>query len=92
MFWVCTTTRRKSSYLYVGTKPPEGELSSEQHRILEAVLKGENLFYTGPAGTGKSFMLEHTVYHLRQLRKTVFLTAPTGFLSFSFSFVAFGYL
>lgn len=62
----------------VATGTSDGELSSEQKAILDAVLKGHNLFYTGPAGTGKSFMLEHIVNGLRNMNKTIFLTAPTG--------------
>eukprot|EP00026_Physarum_polycephalum_P002880 Phypoly_transcript_02889.p1 GENE.Phypoly_transcript_02889~~Phypoly_transcript_02889.p1 ORF type:complete len:819 (+),score=132.52 Phypoly_transcript_02889:146-2602(+) len=68
--------RRDNSALATGTT--DGELSSEQKSILDAVMKGTSLFYTGPAGTGKSFMLEHIVNGLKNLGKMIFLTAPTG--------------
>lgn len=54
------------------------ELSHEQQAILQAVLEGHNVFYTGPAGTGKSFMLQNIVAALTQQKKHVHLTAPTG--------------
>lgn len=33
-------------------------LSEEQRKVCEAVLDGENVFFTGGAGTGKSFLLQ----------------------------------
>lgn len=36
-------------------------LNSEQQRILEACLSGKNIFFTGSAGTGKSFLLKRIV-------------------------------
>ena len=41
------TERKKSS-----------KLTAEQNEILQAVLQGRNVFFTGSAGTGKSFLLK----------------------------------
>ena len=59
-------------------KRPEIRLSTEQTRVLQLVLEGKNVFFTGPAGTGKSLVLEHVKYHLFKLNKTYAITAPTG--------------
>lgn len=36
-------------------------LNAEQQRVLEACLSGKNIFFTGSAGTGKSFLLKRIV-------------------------------
>lgn len=36
-------------------------LNGEQQRVLDACLSGKNVFFTGSAGTGKSFLLKHIV-------------------------------
>lgn len=36
-------------------------LNPEQQRVLEACLSGKNIFFTGSAGTGKSFLLKRIV-------------------------------
>lgn len=36
-------------------------LNSEQQRVLDACLSGNNIFFTGSAGTGKSFLLKRIV-------------------------------
>jgi len=38
--------------------PSLSVVSPEQRNVLNAVLSGSNLFYTGSAGTGKSFLLK----------------------------------
>lgn len=57
---------------------PKHQLSSEQKEVLDLVLQGENVFFTGSAGTGKSLVLEHIKYHLRKKRMEYSVTAPTG--------------
>ncbi|CAE6357434.1 unnamed protein product [Rhizoctonia solani] len=61
--------------------PTEGEmvLSEEQKHILDLVLQGESLFFTGSAGTGKSVLLRNIIKTLRE-RNTpgVHVTASTG--------------
>ena len=59
---------------------PAVALNSEQSRALDLALRGESLFLTGGAGTGKSFTLNHIVKALKQQRGEgqVFVTASTG--------------
>lgn len=59
-------------------EPPPIPLSIDQERVLKMVLDGHNVFFTGPAGSGKSLILEHIKYHLMLQRKTFAVTAPTG--------------
>lgn len=57
--------------------PPE-QLSEDQQYILDLVLKGHNVFFTGPAGSGKSLLLKHIKHHLGKNNKRYDITAPTG--------------
>lgn len=56
------------------------ELSNEQQAVVNACLKGHNVFFSGGAGTGKSFVLRHIVEGLTALHTAarVFVTATTG--------------
>lgn len=61
------------------------QLSEDQQRVLDLVSQGHNVFFTGNAGSGKSFLLERIVKHFRQkygspdeFRKRVAVTATTG--------------
>ncbi|MDQ1139463.1 ATP-dependent DNA helicase [Pedobacter agri] len=53
-------------------------LSTKQSDFLEAVLAGQNVFLTGKAGTGKTFVVKKAMEELRILRKKVVALAPTG--------------
>lgn len=58
-------------------------LSLEQQRVLETVVKqGQNVFFTGSAGTGKSVLLRYIISDLKQKYKAkpdaVAVTASTG--------------
>ncbi len=57
---------------------PEAQLSSEQEQAFDAICSGQNVFITGPAGTGKSLVLGRAVAALRAAGKHVQVTAPTG--------------
>ena len=64
-----------------GPRPDELlTLSPEQHQLLVAVMQKKSIFFTGPAGTGKSYLLQVLQDVLRLLRKTQLLgiTASTG--------------
>ncbi|KAK1790047.1 hypothetical protein P4O66_002361 [Electrophorus voltai] len=56
--------------------PMVQKLSKEQTAVLNAVLSGKNVFFTGSAGTGKSFLLKRIVGSLPP--KGTFATASTG--------------
>ncbi|EGG05531.1 uncharacterized protein MELLADRAFT_63926 [Melampsora larici-populina 98AG31] len=57
-------------------------LSKEQQAVLDQVLKGESVFFTGSAGTGKSVLLRHIIAALKLNYKSkadaVVVTASTG--------------
>ncbi|KAF2073656.1 hypothetical protein CYY_005041 [Polysphondylium violaceum] len=58
----------------------EHKLTKEQQKIVNLIVEGgKNVFFTGSAGTGKSFVLKHLVSKLRKKHpKSVFVTAATG--------------
>lgn len=80
---VSTLPRISDVYLLRGLKeeplqpflPP---LSKEQAQVLEAVKSGANVFFTGPAGSGKSLILSHIKNYLHDRKIPYDLTAPTG--------------
>ncbi|KAJ6560981.1 PIF1-like helicase-domain-containing protein [Mycena sp. CBHHK59/15] len=71
------SSERSPSPVYFG--PP---LTKEQHRVFDLVEEGQSIFFTGNAGTGKSYLLEAIVRHLRMKYEhvtcAVAITAPTG--------------
>lgn len=56
--------------------PTSGELNEEQIQILNAVLSGKNVFFTGSAGTGKSYLLRKIISALPP--DVTMATASTG--------------
>lgn len=54
----------------------DGILSDEQYEVIHAIRSGYDVFYTGPAGTGKSFIL-HRIREEFDENEIAF-TAPTG--------------
>lgn len=54
------------------------QLNAEQQKFAAAALAGQNLFITGEAGTGKSFMLNYVIQELKDTNKVVAVTATTG--------------
>ncbi|XP_065513326.1 ATP-dependent DNA helicase PIF1 [Caloenas nicobarica] len=55
---------------------PQARLSAEQEAVLGAVRSGKSIFFTGCAGTGKSFLLKRIVGSLPP--KSTYATASTG--------------
>lgn len=53
-------------------------LCPEQADLVDLILKGHNVFYTGSAGCGKSTVLREFVRRLREMGKHVNIVAPTG--------------
>ncbi|KAK5988329.1 ATP-dependent DNA helicase PIF3 [Cladobotryum mycophilum] len=61
--------------------PPRCEelkLSADQERVVALATMGQNIFYTGSAGCGKSTVLHVIHKHLLDLGKKVYVMAPTG--------------
>jgi ATP-dependent DNA helicase PIF1 len=54
------------------------ELSTKQAVFLTSVLEGENVFLTGKAGTGKSFVVKKAIADLKKAGKNVVALAPIG--------------
>lgn len=54
------------------------KLSIKQSEFLDAVLKGHNVFLTGKAGTGKTFVVKESIKKLVSSGKKVIAIAPTG--------------
>lgn len=57
---------------------PEPVLSSEQQHVVDLILQGHNVFYTGSAGCGKSTILKAFVKQLQLQGKRVKIVAPTN--------------
>lgn len=58
-------------------------LTEEQKRALEVLESGENVFLTGGAGTGKSFVLNEFIKRVKD--KNVIVCAPTGIAAINVS-------
>lgn len=56
----------------------EPQLCPEQAALVDIIMKGHNVFYTGSAGCGKSTVLKAFVKKLREADKNVRIVAPTG--------------
>jgi len=57
---------------------PDPILSSEQQHVVDLILQGHNVFYTGSAGCGKSTILKAFVKELKAQGKEVRIVAPTN--------------
>ena len=56
----------------------EPELCPEQRALVDLIVRGRNVFYTGSAGCGKSTVLKAFVNDLNDMGKNVRIIAPTG--------------
>ncbi|OLL25892.1 ATP-dependent DNA helicase PIF1 [Neolecta irregularis DAH-3] len=56
---------------------PSG-LSHEQAHALKHLITGHNIFFTGAAGTGKSFLLKEVIRYLQTMNKNHLIAASTG--------------
>ena len=59
-------------------EPTVEQLNEEQLAVFTKAMSGDNLFITGGAGTGKSFLLRQIVASLQEKKKKVLVGAPTG--------------
>jgi hypothetical protein len=57
---------------------PEPILKPEQQKVVDLILEGRNVFYTGSAGCGKSTILKAFVKQLQLRGKNVKIVAPTN--------------
>jgi len=53
-------------------------VTHEQKAAIEAVLRGDSVFITGPGGTGKSYLLEALRQEFKKLGRVLAVTAMTG--------------
>lgn len=53
-------------------------LTPEQQTVFAAMAAGHNVFLSGGAGTGKTYLLEHFIQYAQGEGKTVLRMAPTG--------------
>jgi ATP-dependent DNA helicase PIF1 len=58
--------------------PDDPDLCPEQKALVDIILSGRNVFYTGSAGCGKSTVLRAFVKALRAQERNVRIVAPTG--------------
>lgn len=58
-------------------KAPQ-RLTAEQARVVGLVTDKKSVFFTGSAGTGKSFLLRHLLRTCRDANRRVYATATTG--------------
>ncbi len=85
------TQKVESTMPIEANKPPAPKvvkaisLSDEQQNVLELARKGESIFYTGSAGTGKSLLLKTLIKHLREQhgKEAVGVTASTGLAAYN---------
>jgi len=54
------------------------ELSDEQRYAHSKFVRGENLFITGPGGTGKTRLIKHLLNHTNSVNRTTAVCAMTG--------------
>ena len=53
-------------------------LNKEQTKAFEVMTSGKNVFLTGNAGTGKSFLVKTFIEYSQKNGKNIMVTAPTG--------------
>lgn len=65
-------------YIPLEDHEKEPRLCAEQQQLVDLILSGRNVFYTGSAGCGKSTVLKAFTRRLRAMGKKVNIVAPTG--------------
>lgn len=59
------------------------EYSENQQQFVDALLGGDNIFLTGKAGTGKSWIVKESMKLLRKRKKNFIALAPTGIAAYN---------
>ena len=54
------------------------ELSFEQELSFNKYIQGNNIFITGPGGSGKSALIKYIYEHATQYERNIHVTALTG--------------
>lgn len=75
---VSETVRDHPDAVTLNTPVVEPSLCKEQAELVDLILSGHNVFYTGSAGCGKSTVLKAFVERLRDRGSNVHILAPTG--------------
>jgi ATP-dependent DNA helicase PIF1 len=72
--------KRKSNLLKAKENKLKDFLNEEQKKVYNLVIQKKNIFFTGSAGTGKSFLLQRIIRSLENLqgKEKVAITATTG--------------
>lgn len=73
-----TTIVTRTAPLPVTRGEPEPPLHPEQAKVVDCIMEGGNVFYTGSAGTGKSTVLKSFVQRMKDQGKQVDIVAPSG--------------
>ncbi len=74
-----TSSTSSTSSAPVPAPPPvPDKLTAEQQIAFDALMAGQNVFLSGGAGTGKTFVLDRFIAACQKARKTVLRMAPTG--------------
>lgn len=63
----------------------EKNLTVSQKQVVQKVKNGESIFFSGSAGTGKSYLLHYLLKYVLHHRKGVYATAPTGLAAINIS-------
>jgi ATP-dependent DNA helicase PIF1 len=69
-------------------EPDFSSFSEDQQSVLKAAYEGQNIFFTGCAGTGKSYILRELVKNLKKKYSSdsIAIVAPTGISLFKINF------
>ena len=53
-------------------------LNKNQQEAYDILMSGQNVFLTGDAGTGKTFLINKFIEDAKEMKKNIVITAPTG--------------
>lgn len=53
-------------------------MNEDQKKAFEVLMSGKNVFLTGDAGTGKTYLINKFIEEMKKQKKNLVITAPTG--------------